>query len=134
MGQSEVGQQAVDPAAAVATALQAFQDGLFLVVVDGIDYTGLDQLIPLRDDSRITFIRLTPWPADKPARARASDAHGSTSLHDVSSECGNSRTDWLLISSRFSSPFDIGVRRAEGEVARERLKEFEVPRGNRTAT
>lgn len=59
MGQSEVGRQPVDPDAAVATALQAFQDGLFLVVVDGIDSTGLDQLIPLQNDSRITFIRLT---------------------------------------------------------------------------
>lgn len=59
MGQSEAGQQLVDPDAAVATALQAFQDGLFLVVVDGIDYTGLDQLVPLQAESRITFIRLT---------------------------------------------------------------------------
>jgi hypothetical protein len=59
MGQSEVGRQAVDEDAAVATARQAFEDGLFLVVVNGVELKRLDEVIALTDDSRITFIRLT---------------------------------------------------------------------------
>ncbi len=59
MGESEVEQQHVDEDAAVATALQAFEDGLYLVAIDGINYRELDRQLFIQDDSRVTFIRLT---------------------------------------------------------------------------
>ena len=49
----------VDPLAAVQTALEAFTDGLYLVVIDGEEYRDLDQIVRLAADSRLTFIRLT---------------------------------------------------------------------------
>ena len=49
----------VDPGAAIATALQAFADGLFLVILDGQELKDLDQQIALLPDSRVTFLRLT---------------------------------------------------------------------------
>jgi hypothetical protein len=58
-GGSEVPPQEVDTDAAVGTALQAFEDGLYLVVVDDQQGKALDQQVYLRPDSRITFIRLT---------------------------------------------------------------------------
>jgi hypothetical protein len=51
-------QQAVDDEEAVATALQAFEDGLYLVVVDGEEQAELDREVHLRPDSRVTFVRL----------------------------------------------------------------------------
>jgi hypothetical protein len=51
--------QPVDPEQAVATALEAFGDGLFLAVVDETEVTDLDGVVPLTPDSRLTFIRLT---------------------------------------------------------------------------
>jgi len=51
--------QAVDVEQAVATALEAFSDGLFLVVVDDVELTDLNAVVPLTDSSRLTFIRLT---------------------------------------------------------------------------
>ncbi|MFO0824312.1 MAG: hypothetical protein U0792_14560 [Gemmataceae bacterium] len=51
--------QAVDTEQAVATALEAFADGLFLVVVDEVEVTDLNALVPLTESSRLTFIRLT---------------------------------------------------------------------------
>lgn len=59
MGGSEVGIQAVDEDDAVATALQAFQDGMYLVIIDEVEYRDLQQQVFLTDDSHITFIRLT---------------------------------------------------------------------------
>ena len=59
MGESEVGIQAVDEDQAVGTALQAFEDGMYLVVIDDVEQTHLDQQVYLTEDSRITFIRLT---------------------------------------------------------------------------
>jgi hypothetical protein len=59
MGASEVEPQHVDEEAAVAAALQAFEDGLYLVAIDGTDYRELDRQIHVRDESRVTFIRLT---------------------------------------------------------------------------
>jgi hypothetical protein len=50
--------QKVDPEAAIATALQAFEDGIYLVVLDGVEQKELDREIFVRPDSRITFIRL----------------------------------------------------------------------------
>jgi hypothetical protein len=51
--------QAVDVDQAVATALEAFADGLFLVVVDDVEYQDLNAVVPLAEASRLTFIRLT---------------------------------------------------------------------------
>jgi hypothetical protein len=51
-------QQEVDPDQAVATALQAFEDGLYLVIVDGAEQRQLDQSVPLQPDSRVAFVRL----------------------------------------------------------------------------
>jgi hypothetical protein len=58
-GASEIQPQDVDPDAAVGTAIQAFADGLYFVVVDGQQARELDAQVFLRPDSRITFIRLT---------------------------------------------------------------------------
>jgi hypothetical protein len=49
----------VDVDSAVAVALEAFVDGLYLVVIDEIEYRDLDAIVHLMPDSRITFIRLT---------------------------------------------------------------------------
>ncbi len=51
--------QAVDVDQAVATALEAFSDGLFLVVVDDVELQDLNGVVPLAESSRLTFIRLT---------------------------------------------------------------------------
>lgn len=59
MGGSETPLQAVDEEEAVAVACQAFEDGLYLVVIDGEDYREIDREVHLRPDSRITFVRLT---------------------------------------------------------------------------
>lgn len=47
-----------DPDAAVATALQAFEDGLYYVFVDGVQQTALDNEVFLRSESQVTFLRL----------------------------------------------------------------------------
>jgi glycine/D-amino acid oxidase-like deaminating enzyme len=57
-GGSELDQH-VDPEQAVATALEACTDGLFLVVVDETEVTDLDSVVPLTESSRLTFIRFT---------------------------------------------------------------------------
>jgi hypothetical protein len=49
----------VDSSAAVETALEAFIDGLYLVVIDGEEYRDLEQIVRLSADSKLTFIRLT---------------------------------------------------------------------------
>jgi hypothetical protein len=49
----------VDVDAAIATALEAFVDGLYLVVIDGDEYRNLDAIVYLTVDSRVTFVRLT---------------------------------------------------------------------------
>jgi hypothetical protein len=51
--------QRVNPDEAVATALQAFADGLYLVVVDGVEQRDLDGRVQLGPDSHLAFIRLT---------------------------------------------------------------------------
>jgi hypothetical protein len=58
-GASEVSMQEVDVEAAVGAALQAFEDGLFLVVIDEQQHRELDHQVFLQPDSRITFLRLT---------------------------------------------------------------------------
>ncbi|QYK47816.1 MAG: hypothetical protein KF838_13625 [Phycisphaeraceae bacterium] len=44
---------------AIGAALEAFEDGLYLVVIDEEEYKDLDRVVRLRPDSRIVFIRLT---------------------------------------------------------------------------
>lgn len=51
-------EQTVDDEQAVAAALQAFEDGLYLVVLDGDELRELDRSVYLTPDSRLTFIRL----------------------------------------------------------------------------
>ena len=58
-GQSDVPLQIVDEEEAVAVACQAFEDGLYLVVLDDEEQTKLDQQVYLQPESRLTFIRLT---------------------------------------------------------------------------
>jgi hypothetical protein len=50
--------QTVDEEEAIGTALQGFEDGLYLVFIDGEEKKDLDQQIYLRQDSHCTFIRL----------------------------------------------------------------------------
>lgn len=59
MGGSEVEPREVDEDSAVAAALTAFEDGLYLVAIDGREHRGLDEQIYVQEDSRVTFIRLT---------------------------------------------------------------------------
>lgn len=58
-GGSDVQPQDVDPDAAVATAVQAFEDGLYFVAIDDQQAHDLDRQVFLRPDSQVTFIRLT---------------------------------------------------------------------------
>lgn len=51
--------QTVDEEFAVESALQAFEDGLFLVIVDDTQERDLDREVYLRPDSKVTFLRLT---------------------------------------------------------------------------
>jgi hypothetical protein len=48
----------VDVEAAMAAAWQAFEDGLYLVVIDEQEHRELDAQVFLKPDSRITFVRL----------------------------------------------------------------------------
>jgi hypothetical protein len=50
--------QNVDVEDAIGTALQAFEDGLYLVVVDGQEQRSLDGQVFLKQDSRVAFVRL----------------------------------------------------------------------------
>jgi hypothetical protein len=58
-GGSEIEPQEVNADAAVGTAIQAFEDGLYFVVVDEQQIQEIDAQVFLRPESRITFIRLT---------------------------------------------------------------------------
>ena len=51
--------QSVDPDEAVATALQAFLDGLYLVFIDDVEQRDLDAQVFLTPESKLTFLRLT---------------------------------------------------------------------------
>jgi hypothetical protein len=50
--------QKVDADEAIGTALQAFEDGIYLVVVDGEEQRDLDRQVFLKPESRIAFVRL----------------------------------------------------------------------------
>lgn len=49
----------VDLDTAVAAALEAFTDGLYLVIIDEIEYRDLDAIVRVQPDTRLTFLRLT---------------------------------------------------------------------------
>ena len=62
MGKVEMGgsdlKQEVDTDQAIVNAIQAFEDGLFLIVLDGEEQKELDRAVLLREDSRVAFVRL----------------------------------------------------------------------------
>src|SRR5947209_5377356 len=47
--------QEVDVEEAIGTALQAFEDGLYLVILDGNEQRDLDHEVRLQPDSRVAF-------------------------------------------------------------------------------
>ena len=57
LGERDLG-QAVDAEAAVSTALQAFEDGLYFVFVEGEPMTGLDEPVALHAEIHMSFVRL----------------------------------------------------------------------------
>ena len=59
VGGREYPPQKADPDAATAAALTAFEDGLYLVVLDEEEQRELDREVYLKPDSRVTFVRLT---------------------------------------------------------------------------
>ena len=54
----ETAPQAVPVAEAIATAIQAFEDHLYYVLLDGQRLNDLDVPVPLREASHLTFVRL----------------------------------------------------------------------------
>ncbi len=51
-------QKEVVPDEAAGAALQAFEDGLYFVFIDGMQQTGLDSEVWLKLESQVTFLRL----------------------------------------------------------------------------
>ena len=51
--------QPVDEEAAVDAALTAFEDEMYLAVIDGERIRSLDEQVYLKPDSNVTFVRLT---------------------------------------------------------------------------
>jgi len=49
----------VDENGAIGAALQGFLDGLYLVVLDGVEQRDLERQVFVNSDSRIVFLRLT---------------------------------------------------------------------------
>ncbi len=58
-GERDLGQE-VDTDAAVANALQSFEDGIYYVFLDGAQETNLDAEVYLKPESKLTFLRLVP--------------------------------------------------------------------------
>jgi hypothetical protein len=50
--------QEVDADQAIATALQAFEDGIYLVFLDDEEQRELDRQVYLQPESKLTFVRL----------------------------------------------------------------------------
>ena len=50
--------QQVDVESAVANALQGFEDGLYLVIIDDVERRSLDEVVHMTSDSRLVFLRL----------------------------------------------------------------------------
>ena len=57
-GGQEGAPQAADPDTAVARALQAFEDGAYFVFLDDVQHRHLDDVVELRSESRMLFLRL----------------------------------------------------------------------------
>lgn len=53
-------EQTVDVEAAIATALQAFADGLYVVFLDEQQQGTLEDVVTLKPDSQLLFLRLVP--------------------------------------------------------------------------
>ncbi len=53
-------EQEVEVDTSVGSALESFEDGLYLVLIDGRQYELLDEQVHVADDSRVTFLRLVP--------------------------------------------------------------------------
>ena len=51
--------QHVDEEEAIGAALQGFEDGLYLVIIDGAERKSLEETVRLAPNSRLVFIRLT---------------------------------------------------------------------------
>jgi hypothetical protein len=51
-------EQHVDVDEAIGVALQAFEDGLYLVIVDGEEKRSLDAQVYIQPDSTVAFVRL----------------------------------------------------------------------------
>lgn len=58
-GGIDLSADSIDEQQAVDIALQAFEDGLFYCVVDGVQIEHLHQRLVIAEDSRLTFIKLT---------------------------------------------------------------------------
>jgi len=62
-GKVDVGErnleQKINTADAIATALQAFEDGLYFVFIDEVQQTNLDSEVFLKTNSKVIFLRLT---------------------------------------------------------------------------
>ena len=59
LGGREEPAQVADAEQAVAAALQAFEDGIYLVLINDAEQRFLDAKILVEPDSRVTFLRLT---------------------------------------------------------------------------
>lgn len=53
------GAEYADEEAAVKNALQCFEDGIVAVFVDGARLEGLEDAVELKEESEVTFVRLT---------------------------------------------------------------------------
>ena len=58
-GRAREEKQTVDLEGATGQALQAFEDGLYLLFVDDDEKRSLEEIVHLRPDTKITVIRLT---------------------------------------------------------------------------
>ncbi|MCB9880655.1 MAG: hypothetical protein H6832_13505 [Planctomycetes bacterium] len=58
-GQAQRAPQHVDVESAIATALQAFVDGIYLVLIDGEEKKDLEAQVYIRDTTHVVFLRLT---------------------------------------------------------------------------
>ena len=50
--------QKINPEQSIAAALQAFEDGIYLVFLDDEEQRDLDKQVFVRPDSKLTFVRL----------------------------------------------------------------------------
>jgi hypothetical protein len=52
--------QDIDVERALESALQSFEDGFYFVFIDDVQYESLEQIIKLKPDSQLLFLRLVP--------------------------------------------------------------------------